>query len=393
MKRCAYCGVALPDEAAFCSGCGNRVVAAPAYEQPPVPDDDLFVDGVAAEPTPKRGLRWVPILSAVCAVAVLLLAFDFCFTWVGVFSPVGRLARAAMRTVKAGSMTVDFSYKYTRGDDCSEDFGTAKVVIDHKAEEVNYITQYGEEGDEYEEISATSNGREYGYTAKDGTVTHGWISEVDDEEFFDWLEDMEDDVDWEDVIEDAELEDYLDADEMDDFVRKLDRKYFGNRRWLKKNMGYSKKGNTYTFRPDAETLLEALADIVDESDAFTRKGKREVEDGIDELLDDLDDSDVKLDVEISFTVKGRYLSNLHIEYEVEADGEQLAVEMDIDISDVNRTKISKSEVRSVKNTVNEYLEAEGIEYGGCDACGDFGKMYDYYGSDLCSECYYDRKYR
>ena len=389
MKICAYCGKELPDFALFCADCGNRVEDAPAAETP--------VEDVPVQAPKKK--RWVRILVAiVSAVAVLFFTFDFIFNWFGLFSPMARVSRATMRTLKADSLTLSTAVKVNSNDDYSEQSATLRMVVDEKAQKLNryttssYYSEMNEKISRSESVTATGNGRQYSYTTMDGTVTYGVIGEVDDEEYFDWREDLDDEIDWEDIVEDAELEDYIDADEAEDFVRVLNRKYFGNRRWLKKNAGYTKKGNTYTFHPDTETFLEALADIVDESDAVTRKGKREFEDGIDEWLDQLDEEDVKLDIEISFTIKGRYLSNLHIEYTMVVEGETTECEMDIDISDVNRTKISKSEVRSVKNTVNEYLEAEGITYDECDLCSDFGRLYTYSGRDLCWDCYDERKY-
>lgn len=389
MKICAYCGKELPDFALFCDDCGNRVAEAPAAE---TPMEDTSVQ------VPKKK-RWVrTVVAIVSAVAVLFFTFSFIFNWFGLFSPMARVSRATMRTLKADSLTLSTAVKVNSNNYYSEQSTTLRMVVDEKAQELNryttssYYSEMNEKISRSESVTATGNGRQYSYTTMDGTVTYGVIGEVDDEEYFDWREDLDDEIDWEDIVEDAELEDYIDADEAEDFVRVLNRKYFGNRRWLKKNAGYTKKGNTYTFRPDTETFLEALADIVDESDAVTRKGKREFEDGIDEWLDQLDEEGVKLDMEISFTIKGRYLSNLHIEYTMVVEGETTECEMDIDISDVNRTKISKSEVRSVKSTVNEYLEAEGITYDECDLCSDFGRLYTYSGRDLCWDCYDERKY-
>lgn len=386
MKNCMYCGQSLPDEAVFCAGCGNRADAVEPHEEAPVADK------------PKKK-NLIAVIAAASAAAVLFFTFEFCFNLVGIFSPMGRVARAAMHTLKADSLTLAVDTKTEMSNYYSEQSTTVRMVVDQKEEMVNtytegnYYVKYGEEEILRQEgVSVTGNGREYTYSTRDGVVTDGRISETDSDEYFEWREQLEEEIDWEEVIEEAGWEDILDEDEMDRFVRELNRKYLGNRHWLKKNAGYSKKGNTYTFRPDGETFLEALADIVDESDAFTRKGKREVEDGIDELLDALDESESKFDVEVSVTVKGRYLSNIHIAYDIDAEGEQGKVEMDIDISDVNDTKISKSEVRAVKNTVNEYLDAEGIEYDECDLCSDFGKMYDYNGQELCNDCYFDKKY-
>ena len=389
MKTCTYCGKELPDFALFCDGCGNRVEEPPAAEIP-------VEEAPMQAPKKKRWGR--AVVAIVSAVAVLFFTFSFVFNWFGLFSPMAQIGRATMRTLKADSLTLSADIKVKSNSYYSEQSTTLRMVVDEKAQEVNrystssYYSELNEKNSRSESVSTTSNGREYSYSTEDGTVTHGTIVEVDDEEYFDWREDMEEEIDWEEVIEDAELEDYIDADKVEDFVRVLNRKYFGNRRWLKKNAGYTKKGNTYTFRPDAETFLEALADIVDESDAFTREGKREFEDGIDNLLNQMDENGVKPDMEMSFTVKGRYLSNIHIEYAMAVEGETNEVEMDIDISDVNDTEISKSEVRSVKNTVNEYLEAEGITYDECDECSDFGRLYTYSGRDLCWDCYDERKY-
>lgn len=393
MRKCTICRQEWPDGSMFCGVCGGVTEEVPASVNS-VPMEDIFTPVTDDTPPKKRIPTW--LLLAVAAVLLCaMLTVGFIYNWFGLFSPWGRLGRATARALKADSATITYSLEVTSDSDHSEQTGEIYLVLDEDAEEV-FAYFVLEDGNE-RQVAAVDGDRSYNYRAEDGTVQYASVGDVDADELFDARDELLDslkerDPDWDDILEDAGLEDYLDADEMDKFVRQLGRKYFGNRRWLKENMGYSRKGNTVTLRPDPETFLEALLEIVEDSDAFTRKGKREIGDALDEALDALDEAEADLDIEISFTTTGRYLSNIHLEVSGEVDGEEGAVELDIDISNVNKTEVEQSDIRYVRNLVEEWLEQEGIRYDECDVCSDFGELEYYDGRYLCWDCYYDRKY-
>ena len=131
MKICAYCGKELPDFALFCDDCGNRVAEAPAAETP--------VEDVPVQAPKKK--RWVRILVAiVSAVAVLFFTFSFIFNWFGLFSPMARVSRATMRTLKADSLTLSAAVKVNSNNYYSEQSTTLRMVVDEKAQELNLYT-------------------------------------------------------------------------------------------------------------------------------------------------------------------------------------------------------------------------------------------------------------
>lgn len=394
MRKCTVCNHEWPDAVLFCGVCGGSTeeVPTPAYV---APEGAAFVPVEEETPIKKKSLKglWLALVAVVLCGA---LVTGFITNWFGLFSPWSKVGRAALRVFKADSATIAFRMEqHDDGDDGETIDGTLYVVLDEDAEE---ITGYMELNNGGSQVVAIDGDRGYEYTtSEDNVVTSAEINEVDSEEFFDMRDEFLDalkerDTDWEDVIDDLGWEDYLDEDEMDKFVRQLNRKYFGNTRWLKKNMGYSRKGNTISFDIDPEKFLEALLDIVDDSDAFTRQGKREIGDALEEALDALDEQEADVSIKISFTVKGLYLSNVHMELSGEVDGEEGHIEVDADISDVNKTEVTRDEIRDVRSIVDRWLEAEGIIYDECEECSDFGEVQYYQGEYLCDSCYYERRY-
>lgn len=393
MKTCTGCGKELPDYAMFCEECGGRAEAVttnvveetPAgFEQPPV------------EKKPKGWLRKLLIAAAVLCVLVVVGLFT---NWFGLVSPLAKVGKSMMRTLKAESGTIVYSVKTTSEDYVSENVTEMRLVLDEEEKTYKaYIVtdRYTERNGDFSSSTsmyATDGDRGYSCTLRGDEVTWVNIVEEDTEEFFEQREKLfekQEDVDWDDVLEELDLEDYLEADEMDDFIKDVAKKYLGNRRWLKKNMGYSRQGNTITFDVDPETFIEAVLDVVDESDVFTRKAKREIEDGLEAALDALDDTD--LDIVFSFTTKGRYLSNIHLEMSGDIDGEEGKVEMDLTISDINKTDVSKTDIRKVKNLVKERLDEEGIEYTYCAICGEYGEICEYADGQICWDCYYEDRF-
>ena len=121
MKICAYCGRELPDFALFCADCGNRVEDAPAAETP-------MEDTAVKAPKKKRWVR--NLVAIVSAVAVLFFTFDFIFNWFGLFSPMARVSRATMRTLKADSLTLSTAVKVNSNDYYSEQSTTLRMVVD-----------------------------------------------------------------------------------------------------------------------------------------------------------------------------------------------------------------------------------------------------------------------
>ena len=87
MKYCPYCGAQLPDNATFCSTCGNRLgAAAPQYQQPqypqyqqpqykqPAPQKMSYMDKVRAARKNQKVKWWHWVLIAV-GTGILMTLF------------------------------------------------------------------------------------------------------------------------------------------------------------------------------------------------------------------------------------------------------------------------------------------------------------------------------
>lgn len=460
MKYCAACGQELPDYAAFCGNCGGAV------SQEPIP---------AEKPKKKRAWLLPVVLSAAVLAAVAVVGW--LTNWFGLVSPLHGLSKAVARTAAADSYTLRIVQEIENENYTNTQKRTVRQVIDEDEEEVTtyskmeYEVHYGNEKDTYDRVytvtNLITNDTEYGYCEYDDSEEYAYTNELEDysKKILDQRKSIED-IDWEEFIEQLGWESVLDADEMEDFIEDLYKECLSDKRWLEKKMGFSRKGNTYTFKPDAAVLFEEIIDIVNESDAFQRAAQKEIEEKLTDLLEDLEDNDADLDVELSFTVKGRYLSAIHMLVKGEIDGEEGRMEMDITLSDVGKTEISKDEIRRQKNRVNDWIDehycdecdaslanaevhgdcpycgghgdlnysvdgedccydcyiesldrcelcgaedsyysyggydklcyscyyAYRYDYGICEFCNDFEKMYDYYGYELCWDCYYELKY-
>ena len=401
MKKCSICGKKLPDYAVFCDGCGGEAVT--VEEVAPVNVAEEFVDGVApvaledlpvepveTVPQKKKGaVKW--ILIAAAAILCLLALVGWLTNWFGLVSPLHKLGKAMTKTFTADSFTINVTYKVTADGDTEEQEMTYCQVIDEKAETVTVYqestsTHEGEDGlVERTSMSLIEKDKSYSCSLSNGKVSYASIAEKKNYTS-DVLEQRNatKDMSWDEIIDAADLEDVLDADEMDAFVDHLYKDYFANKRWLKEEMGFIRDGNTYTFNVDLEDFVEWMIDVVDDADAFKKDARSSIKQGLKYYLEEMDESDTNLNLELSFTVEGRYLSNVHLELSGEVDGEKGRVEIDVAITDVNSTEITSA--KKVKEKVNEWLEAEGIVYDECRECDDFGRVYG--PNLLCSDCYY-----
>lgn len=372
MKKCSACGKELPDHAIFCEICGGRaeeVTLEVAEVEAPVVESPV----VTQTPVEKKSKKGLLILMIAAAAVVLLAVVGLLTNWFGLVSPLNKIGKAVMRTADADSITIKYrqSHEYGWGDYEWEEEATIKAVVDKEknkatilVEDDNSVSLY-EDGDEYYYRSDYEDGRDY------ANVHEGNPDEVED--VMDEVKDVFDGkkINWGELVEKAELEDEIDKDEIDAFLKTLYKECLNNRKWRKECLGYQKDGKTYTFEPDVEALSESLIELCDNSDAFSRLAKREIESAIEDLMD----SDV--DITLSITLKGRYVSKISLELK---SGDYKR-EIEIEISDVNETEIDANKVIDKVERI--------MEENACDRCGEYyGEYYAGEGEYWCYDCYY-----
>ena len=409
MKTCPSCGAILDDNIKFCGTCGTPVQDVPSvddfektvaaegiYNQNSFEIDSTATDApaytaeVISETAPyipeatqaktkkpkkpmKKGAR-IAILVSVCVVAIALLV-GFLTNWFGLTAPVPKIIRAAAKTINADSFTVKVTEKYTYESDGeikeSADKTEYKIVVDEDDEKITAVME-DEDGK-----SLYYKGKVYRYH-KDGD----WASiheENIDKDFFEFRDKLGNGkkIDYEDIIKDLDLSDYVDSDEVEAFVKDAMREFFNNRKWMKNTMGYKKQGKEMTFSPDLEKMCEDFAEFIDDSDVIKDDDDR---DSVVELLEEAAETadEEAPEVDISVTLKRGYLETIEIKVRYDEDDTDT---IKFEFSDINKTEISDSEIKRIKNKTEEILEENK-----CVECGSFGD-FEYYDQKYCYDCY------
>ena len=394
MKKCSVCGQCWPDGITFCSVCGGTVLDVPAAVQEPQVEAATTL--ITAEPPARKKPRrkaWIAILAVVLVIAIVV--GGFCTNWLGLFSPLNGLMKAAERTLRADSITVTYVEKYNSESSYRESEYEMYIALNEDERTVMAYVEdhysYTDKGDTGEDdsyrrthVTAIEGDREYRYTTnEDSEVTSAYISECHYKDFF---KARQEDLDWEEIIEQYGLERYVDADEMDNFVKEVYKKYLDNQQWLEDTLGYSREGNTYTFSIDIEKLCESMIEAVEESYAFSDWFTQNTKQDIEQFLHEMNQEKIDPEIEISITVGGRYLSNILVEIR-DMNGIGTKEEYEITISDVNATVVEDKDIRRAKSKVNGYLDEKDIEYGHCEDCWDFGRLYKWGDALYCDNCY------
>ena len=393
MKKCSVCGQSWPDGITFCGACGGAVMDVPAAPQEPqVAAVNLIADEPPIKKKPRRK-AWIAVLAVVLVIAIVV--GGFCTNWLGLFSPLSGLMKAAERTLYADSITVACVEKYNSESYYSESEYEMRIALNEDERTVaayveeNYTYTdkegHGDPGDHQRTyVTALEGDRKYYYrTNEDGEVTNATISE---QHYKDSFKLREQGIDWEEIIEQFGLERYVDADEMDNFIKEVSKKYLDNTQWLEDTLGYSREGNTYTFSVDIEKLCESVIEAVEESYAFSGAFTQETKQQIEQFLHEMKKEKMDPEIEISVTVDGRYLSGILVEIR-DLNGIGTKEEYEITFSDVNGTEVADKDIRRVKSKVNAYLDEEEIEYGHCEGCWNFGELYEWKNEMYCYSCY------
>lgn len=403
MKRCTVCAEYWPDSNSFCGNCGGalvdagfvenvdeKTVAATEYKvhtTAPTGVVDNSVDyGVVSNETieqqpVKKSKK--PLLAVVCAVLVVAVIFSagLLTNWFGLGSPLNGLIRAAAKTMKSESMTIDVKMRGASADEAM----TVRYAGDIKNEELSYII----EEDNYKGCLYD------GYMYREYSDGDMYRSEVDYDEIFENIERYYDGkkIDWEEVIVDADLEDYINHEEVDGFLKDIYKDCLSDKKWLKNYLGFKKSGNVYTFEPDLEKLFEEINDICQDSDVFTKDAKDDLEEEFEYLIDAAKEEDAEISIEI--TVKGGRINNV----EVNADSDNEKIRLTAELYDFNKTDIAE-DAQEIVDDYKDYADEHGCdecgdivyeysEHGDCEECDYHGDLYAY---DLCEDCYEDEYY-
>ena len=426
MKKCSVCGKEWEDHVSFCAACGNPTVPVEAAPMPveaaPMPAEDATVAvehapvavenatvavenaPVAVEmapveaeavPAKKSFKKWLPaIIASVAAVAILLSGL--LTSWFGLAAPHRRIAKALKNTLTAKSYTLTLTNEEV-GEDYSYSIkSTGRVTVDEKKKSV---TTYGKgtyvyestsddesEKNAYNYVSIIENDIQYQYQLdEDGKVDDATIQEMKDYSKNVFKERAMWDVpDWEHFLKQQGWNEHMNAGKMDALVEDVIKEYLSDRKWLKKTAGMTKQGNTYTFNPDAKDLLKDMLDVVEDSKAFTDKAD-EWADKLSNRLKDIKSKKTDMDIELSITIEGRYVTKISIEIEEVTDGKKYVTKTEYAYSDINKTDVSKKDVDKVKGEVNAWLEEKGIVYDHCAKCEELLKIHK---DKLCYDCYY-----
>ena len=408
MKYCPNCGTQLPDSAAFCGVCGNALPTAQPEDYAQTYTDPYTYTQTCVEPYPesapqqpvKKKKTWLWVTLGVVTVLVVAAVVGFFTNWFGLASPLSGLLKAATKTGTADNLTAKVTIKYTDEDgETEKETGTYRVVMDEKNEKIYYIAEADgstilfDDGDVYY----------YSEAEDEDDYDYAYVSESEEsagKEYFDAYKDIYDGkkINWDELVEYAELEDYLNGNKMEDFVKEVQKEYLNDSEWLEKNLGFEKKGKTYTFEPNFKRLSKEVTNIVGDSRAFTSKGKEVVE----EAMDDVKGGDVSLTV--SITVDGGYIT----EIVCKMSDEDYRIEYTIEITDVNKTEITSKDRSAIRDKVEQLIDENTCDtcgetlwfydedeyHGDCSFCDDHGDLsYTVDGEPSCYECYYDATHR
>ena len=314
---CDKCGKALPDNADFCDGCGEKISMSPNH----VDETDMFNVGSASlEDVPAKSKKKSSII--VSAIAVIVFVVLIVAILVKIFGDNGaatKLVHGVQETVMSGGAEYSVKIEDEEGERSFEGFFT---------------------------VNAKEQTAEFSYEVEQGTVVYRVEEDeifyyVNDKEYdesqaikFD-LEDFEDNVDFtldselifklvkelgKKDIEKLDYEEWLEEFDLTDYIedygepKDVDNALEAVLDTLDKNaeecLGYEKVGDTHIYDIDVyETLIvavEAIEKYVVEEDDY------------EELLDYIDDNKKYIkdidNVELEVTYDGKYITDATVKF-------------------------------------------------------------------------------
>lgn len=393
MKFCIKCGKEIDDGEILCPDCKENQTLETAEQEPetkdensndlqsetetnvplsPITSDENAPEVTEEEPKEinndfqpvmmplapkkkKKGLL-ISLIVVVLLISGVVIA-GFLTDWFGIISPFDKLVLAFKNTLEADSLTV--KWEVSAGKSSGE--VDARIIIDREKEEFTAF------------IEANNTSRLY-YDEKlyyyDEDSDYADTLNFDTDEIFDSYNDVysEEGVDWDELIDKLSLKKFIDADKMDAFIEALRTNYLNNSEWMTKALDFKRESNVYSISPDLEMIYDDILDLAKDMDVLKKDGKNaisEAQKNIDKIIE-------QLEIEVSITLDGNYISKI----EAEMSFDNSIIEFVIEISDINDTEITEEEIEDFIDEVKEAIEN--------DKCPDCGERM--YGTETCYNC-------
>ena len=299
-------------------------------------------------------------------------------------NPINKIIKATQKTIDQGSCEIDVTYTDDTGDFEFKESMNGVIEIDRDKKSISYDIYQTYDIDDYEGYRGYrlehEEQRDILVNNKEVTIYETFeqifVDDVDQsrmKSMFDIYEnvdlkntaksDFEEIFKAIDVLSGGDVDiDYNDKTKdliklSDDIYSKYCKK-FGSKKWLEDCLGYEKNGNTYSFEPDLEALLDDLTEFIEENeedineiiemgldvaDVNENVDVDDLYDLIDEISNEIQESDIEVSAEI--TIEKGCISEINYSYE--EYGEKIEVE--IEISELGEAKVNVDDVDSIIN--------------------------------------------
>lgn len=355
---CNNCGKQLETNAAFCNNCGTKV------EQ---------INNEAKSSDVVKKTTKAPLFIGIAVALVAIIVIGIVGTVIKMSNnPINKILKATQNTIDQGSCEFDVRINF----DGDKESMNGVIEIDRDKKSISYDI-YDNEGnrailvnntiveiyEEWEEIDVYNVDKKMIKSMFDiyENVDLKNPAKSDFEEIFKAIDELSEgdvDIDYNDESKDL-------IKLSDDIYSKYCKK-FGSKKWLEDCLGYEKNGNTYSFEPDLEALLDDLTEFIEENeedideiiemgldvaDVNENVDVDDLYDLIDEILDESREDDIEVSVEI--TIEKGCISEINFSYEEYGD----KLEVEIEISELGEAKVKVDDVDSI---INKYAN-EGYE--------------------------------
>lgn len=344
----------------------------------------------APQPAKKKNFGAMIGVAVAAVVIVGIVVAGFLTNWFGLAGgPLGTLVTAFEKTITSNSMTAEASV--TRKSDGYKDKTKGDIRFQYDKKEEKFLIWV--ESDD----AVTALDGKYIYYCSD---SYAYTEKIDDDYYFELYTDFRNskEIDYDDIIDTLELDDYVKGRKIEGFLETFKKECLGNKEWLQDYLGFEKNGNTYSFCAEVDELLEELIDRMDEARVLDLDS-----DDVDELIEMYEG----VELEATVVIKNNTVS----QFTFEMSDDEYSIEFDLELTDINKTKITQDELDELENDIEafgededdddyehdhdddydyDYTETEADDdYGYCDNCNAYEELYYWYGDYLCFDCYLD----
>lgn len=142
-----------------------------------------------------------------------------------------------------------------------------------------------------------------------------------------------------DVFEDKSGEDFeIDEEALQNYLDDL-KKCFGDKKWLKENLGYEKGKDAYIFNVEAVTFLNAMLEIAEPyvDDIFGEEGVADDLRGeLDDFEDEMKEDNGSFNVIVEIGVKGGSLTHISVDVLINVDGDELGYNLTVTLNKLDK---------------------------------------------------------